>query len=187
MINDKEAKEDSGKSVRCDITPETRVGNLLDDYPGLENTLLEMAPVFKKLKNPVLRKTVAKVTTLRHAAKIGNVPLAGMINRLRKEAGLEGEVEAVEEYQFGGNKPDWIDDKTIAKTLDARQMIEEGKQPVDQVIKELGLLESGKIFELITSFVPAPLIDIAKDKGFLMWVEEEEKDLVKTYFTKKNK
>ena len=63
-------------------------------------------------------------------------------------------------------------------------MLEEGKHPVDLVMKELSLLEKGQIFELITPFFPAPLIDIAKSKGFLAWSEEKEKDFAKTYFAK---
>ena len=80
MEKNKQEKKDIRKSVSCDITPETRVNDLLSNYPELESTLMRIAPVFKKLKNPILRKTIAKVTTLRHAAKIGNVSLADMIN-----------------------------------------------------------------------------------------------------------
>jgi hypothetical protein len=58
-----------------DITPSTKVGDMLDNYPELEETLIGIAPPFKKLKNPFLRKTVAKVATLKHIASVGNVPL----------------------------------------------------------------------------------------------------------------
>ena len=184
MEKNKQDKKDAGKSVNCDITPETKIGSLLDSYPELENTLMNIAPAFKKLKNPVLRKTVAKVTTLRHAAKIGNVSLADMINRLREEAGLTETTEPLEENQNDSEKPGWINNYEIVKTLDARKMIEEGKHPVDQVVKELSLLEKSQIFELITPFSPAPLIDIARSKGFLAWSEEKDKAFVKTFFAK---
>ncbi|MHC4830644.1 MAG: DUF1858 domain-containing protein [Planctomycetota bacterium] len=42
------------------ITPETKVAQLLQHYPELEETLIAMAPAFKKLRNPVLRRSVAK-------------------------------------------------------------------------------------------------------------------------------
>ena len=35
------------------ITPRTKVYELLQAYPELEDLLIELAPVFKKLKNPV--------------------------------------------------------------------------------------------------------------------------------------
>ncbi|HOK52235.1 MAG TPA: DUF1858 domain-containing protein [Bacteroidales bacterium] len=41
------------------ITPQTKVGELLEAYPQLEAKLLELSPKFGHLKNPVLRRTVA--------------------------------------------------------------------------------------------------------------------------------
>jgi hypothetical protein len=46
------------------ITPQTKVGELLDAFPELENVLIQIAPPFKKLRNPILRRTVARVTRL---------------------------------------------------------------------------------------------------------------------------
>ncbi|MCP5064426.1 MAG: DUF1858 domain-containing protein, partial [Ignavibacteriae bacterium] len=75
------------------ITPETKVGDLLDNYPELEEKLIEIAPPFRRLKNKVLRKTVAKITTLKQAAKVGNIPLSDLVNKLRGAAGqLEIEI-----------------------------------------------------------------------------------------------
>lgn len=42
-----------------EITPSTKVAELLAAYPELEAVLIGMAPPFKKLKNPVLRRSVA--------------------------------------------------------------------------------------------------------------------------------
>ena len=50
------------------IQSSTKVGQLLDAYPELEEVLIKMAPPFKKLKNPILRKSIAKVATLQQAA-----------------------------------------------------------------------------------------------------------------------
>jgi hypothetical protein len=71
------------------ITPKTKILQLIETYPQLEEVLIEYAPAFKKLKNPVLRKTIARITTLQQAAAIGNVKVEDMINRLRKEVGQD--------------------------------------------------------------------------------------------------
>ncbi len=70
-----------------EITPSTIVNDLLDVYPELEETLIGIAPPFKKLKNPMLRKTVAKVATIKHISSVGNVPLNELINKLREVVG----------------------------------------------------------------------------------------------------
>ena len=51
-------------SEKLIITPKTKVAELLDAYPQLEDILIEIAPQFKKLQNPVLQKTIARVTSL---------------------------------------------------------------------------------------------------------------------------
>ena len=68
------------------ILPSTRVGALLDRYPQLEDVLIALAPPFKKLKNPLLRKGVARVASLRHAAVVGGMSAGELVNRLRDES-----------------------------------------------------------------------------------------------------
>ena len=47
--------------------------DIINAYPELENELVNYVPAFEKLKNPLLRHTVAKVATLQQAATIGRV------------------------------------------------------------------------------------------------------------------
>lgn len=72
----------------ANITPDSRVGDLLERWPHLEAVLIDLSPRYRALKNPVLRRTVAKVATLRQVAAVGGVPLATLIERLREAAGL---------------------------------------------------------------------------------------------------
>ena len=69
------------------ITPKTKVLELIETYPQLEDVLIKYVPAFSKLKNPLLRRTVAKIATLQQAASIGNVKTGDLINLLRKEVG----------------------------------------------------------------------------------------------------
>jgi uncharacterized protein (DUF2249 family) len=168
------------------ITPETKVGALLDKFPQLEEVLIKMAPEFKKLRNPVLRKTIAKVASLQQIAQLGNVPLAEMINKLRLKAGIKDELNDVEDKSIESTAPPaWFDKSRIVKTLDLRPMLEAGEQPVTKVLQELQELTHGQIYELIAPFLPAPLIDLAKNKGFEAWSIKEGTELVKIYFTQK--
>jgi hypothetical protein len=49
---------------RIPITPATKVADLPDSWPELENVLIAQAPAFRRLRNPVLRRTVGRVATL---------------------------------------------------------------------------------------------------------------------------
>jgi hypothetical protein len=166
------------------ITPDTKVGELLKNFPDLEDTLANMSPAFGKLRNPVLRRTVGKVATLRQVANMGDIPLATLINNLRQAAGLaEVEVAPEEEHTADGT-PDWFDQSKVAKTFDARTVLESGGQPMAPVMEHLVGMNPDQIYELITPFVPTPLIDLANKKGFKAWSKNEADDLVRTYFKK---
>ena len=165
------------------ITPETKVGQLLDAYPELEAVLLELNPAFKKLKNPVLRKTVAKVTSLQQAAKVGGLELPQLINRLRKEAGLEeGFVEDNDPAASTSGEPVWWNPSKVVKRIDVRPILDRGEKPVGLVMKALGGLAPGEILELTAGFYPAPLMDMARDRGFETWSTEEGPELFSVCF-----
>ena len=175
-----------GKNSDFQISPETKIGAFLDRFPNPEKTLLEMAPEFKKLRNPILRKTIARVTSLRQASAVAKIPLADMINRLRNEAGIQEEFMSDEETEsLSKEVPAWFSTTRIVQNLDARPMLQKGEQPINKVFSDCKSLEAGDIYELVTPFLPAPLIDTAKEKGYLIWSKKEVEGVFKTYLTPK--
>lgn len=165
------------------ITPRTKVLKLIETYPQLEEKLIAFVPAFKKLKNPVLRNTVAKITSLQQAAVIGNVKVEELINYLRKEVGQEL-TEETGEITYNTKQPDWFDENKIELELLATEMLAAGEHPVNQVIADLKKLPDGRIYKLVAPFLPAPLIDKASSLGFQHWVDEKEGEEVVVYFFK---
>ncbi|MDQ1265683.1 MAG: hypothetical protein QG635_834 [Bacteroidota bacterium] len=166
------------------ITPKTKVAELLDSYPQLEDLLIEIAPVFKKLKNPVLRRTIAKLTSLEQAAAVGGVGMDAMINKLRAAVGQDKLDAFGQNTSYVTGMPSWFAVAKISKSFDARPVIARGEHPLGEVMRDLKDLADGTILELITPFMPAPLIDQANDKGYLSYTIQEQPDLVKTYFVR---
>lgn len=164
------------------ITPDTNVHELLETYPQLEDTLIGIAPVFKKLKNPVLRKTIARVTSLKQASVVGGVSLAEMINTLRNEIGQEQVTVKSESAQNKNDKPAWTENVKI--TYDAREDLENGVHPINKVMTETNSMNKGEVYLLVTPFVPAPLIDILVKKGFEVYTENVNGSEVRNYFLK---
>jgi len=160
------------------IQPDTTIEELLQVYPQLEALLVELAPDLAKLKNPVLRKAIGKVTTMQKVAELGQQSIGTVINRLRREVGQAERFESAE-----GDKPEWLRKGKIVRVLDARPMLEKGKHPVETVMQELPRLKNGQVYQLITSFYPGPLVEMAKSRGFRAWGREEEPNLFYNYFT----
>ncbi len=175
----------SKKPGAGDITPDTKVGDLLKNFPQLEEKLFELTPAFKKLKNPFLRKTIGRVATLRQAAEVGGISLGIMINTLRKTAGLNELTDVEDESgEESLNLPDWVSEASNVREFDARSVIEAGEHPLNMVMKEVGTLKNGEVLKLITPFVPVPLIQIIKGEGFKSWSKVENQELAYTYFQK---
>lgn len=166
------------------ITPKTKVLQLIEAYPQLEAVLIGYVPAFKKLQNPVLRKTVAKIATLQQAAAIGNIKIEDLINKLRAEIGQDL-FNQTENSMYNTEKPGWFDESQITTELDARPMLAAGEHPVNQVVADLKNLENGKIYKLIAPFLPAPLIDKAGSLNFNHWATKSEDGTHTIYFSSK--
>lgn len=70
---------------RLEITPSTKVHDLLDEYPFLLDFLTTYRPELAKLKNPVVRNTLGRVATLEVAAREARVPAEQLVSDLRAE------------------------------------------------------------------------------------------------------
>jgi hypothetical protein len=102
---------------------------------------------------------------------------------LRKEVGqdLLGEASG---GGYNTSRPWWMDEKSVHKEMDAREMLAAGEHPVTQVMADLKQLPAGKIYKLEAPFLPAPLIDKASSMEIEHWVNEISEAEFEVYFYK---
>jgi len=167
-----------------EITPATRVGDLLDNYPELEETFIGIAPPFKKLKNPFLRKSVAKVATIKHISSVGNVPLKELLDKLRQAVGQPLTDDFFEDENYFHETPDWFSREKIVQSFDESKIEDKTRMTLSTILIEAKDVKKGEIIELTTTFLPAPGIDRMKSMGYSVWTEKGEDNLIKTYFLK---
>ncbi len=167
-----------------EITSSTTVHDLLDEYPELEDKLIAMAPPFKKLRNPALKKSIAKVATLKHIASVGNIPLTELINNIRQEVGQPVSLEVYENENYFTPEPNWFSADKISVSLVEGEVGDKNKMTVVAVLREATNLKRGDIIELITTFIPAPGIDTMKIKGYSVWTSKSDEGIIRTYFMK---
>lgn len=166
------------------ITPKSKILQVIDAYPELEDKLIAYVPAFKELKNPILRKTIGRVATLQQVAAIGKIKVEDLINMLRKLVGQDC-VESSDDFKVNREQPEWFDANKINKSFDARDMLARGEHPINQVVSDLNNMGSGEIYELIASFLPVPLIEKGASLGFEHYTKSENDGLVRVYFQKK--
>ena len=152
------------------IGPETTVGALLEAYPQLESVLIEMAPAFAKLRNPVVRRTVAKVATLEQAAKLGGISLQAMILRLRNESGQgASELPVLQPgRELSPDDASWLTTGLVVEEIDADVLLERGVHPIGKIREAVGVLHPGEVVVLRSSFRPQPLIETLRRAGALV-------------------
>ncbi len=148
------------------ITPETKVGALLAAYPELEARLIELAPAFQKLRNPILRRTVAKVATLAQAARIAGMSARELVTALREAAGQPPLGVIAPDAPEPTGETAWILELPVVATLDAEEFLAAGSNPLHAVNARLPALGPDEALAIRSTFVPAPLIDAVTARGF---------------------
>jgi len=148
----------------------------------MEDKLIEINPKFKKLNNPVLRRTLAKVASVKQAAFVGGMDPYELVNILRKRVGqepLEFNEDTILENS-SKEKPSWVNNKTEL-VLDANLLLEKDKNPLAEVIINS---KNHKTILLKADFFPEPLIEELEKKGFEVYSEKISEENFLTYIKK---
>ncbi|MFH1177960.1 MAG: DUF1858 domain-containing protein [Acidobacteriota bacterium] len=147
------------------VNPESKIGPLLDAHPELEEVLIRLSPEFRRLQNPILRHTVARVATVAQAARIGGLGVPDMVNSLRRALGQPAAgCDHGEAAGETGPAPTWVAAEA-AVTIDAEAILARGGTPVGEALAALAGCESGQVLLLDAPFYPAPLVDTIRQKG----------------------
>lgn len=171
-----------------EITPLTRVADLLDAFPELENVLIGIAPAFSKLKNPILRRTVAKVATVQKAASIAGVDVREMVATLRRAAGQS--VQDLPASDSGSEEngephwpepPDWLDASNVEETIDAEALLRAGEVPLGRVVQAARQLVGDRFILVTSEFRPVPMMETLEKQGFRGFVRQTGSDRFETY------
>jgi len=169
-----------------EITPRTTVGGLLSAHPELEAVLIARSPAFARLKNPVLRRTIAKVATLAQAAAMAGLHPLELVNELRRAAGQpplsDQAIPAADSEPGDGEAPPaWLDQNRIAARIDADVLLGRGENPAGEVFRRAAALGEAEILAVESSFLPAPLMEALRGRGCEVWVRKEGGDRYVTY------
>lgn len=167
------------------ITPKTKIYDMLEAYPQLEEVLISSAPEFKKLQNPILRKTITRITNISQAAIIGNLNVEELVNRLREKAG-QSAINQIDDtgHKFITECPEWFRKDAVVNSIDIGEMLNRGEQPVHEVLAAAKLLKDNEILEIIAPFIPAPLLDKTISLEYRHWLDRRSDTEYRVYFRK---
>ena len=158
-----------------EIKIDTTIADLLNNYKGMKDTLIAINPKFKKLNNPILRRTLAKLATVKQAAIIGGMKPQDLLNQLRASVGQEPVSLQLDDGANNIDIPAWADAKAVTE-INANELLDADKNPLAEVTKALKGLNSGEILALIADFKPEPLIEEFEKQGLQTYTIQESED-----------
>jgi hypothetical protein len=123
-----------------DLSPKTKVNDLLAVYPFLRDFLISLNPEFKMLDNPFLRKTVGKLASLGKAAMISGMDVKKLLDGVAGEIKRKtGEAVSVSYGEPGKDEKEVRIDtmKEIIKDLHAGKDVESQKKKFGELIKDV--------------------------------------------------
>jgi uncharacterized protein (DUF2249 family) len=166
------------------VTAETTIARALAADPGLLERLVAFNPRFAKLRNPILRRTMAKLATFADAARIAGVPLPALLDVAN---GVPVEARAAPlAAPVPTAAPDWLAklDRSAAASLDVRPILASGEDPFARIMGMVAKLAPGTLLVLDAPFDPAPLRRVLLQKGFAEHAERLAPDHWRVYFLK---
>lgn len=130
------------------IDKNVKILDLLENSPYLLDILVNLSPEFKKLRNPLLRKTVGRLADLEHASKMSGIPLdelcGALADAVEKETGKRPEISGVES------------DSKIEELKSIIRELHDGKSPEEQkerFAKLLSRVSPSEIAEMEQSLI----------------------------------
>lgn len=168
------------------INANTKIGAIIKQHPAALEVIIGISGKFEKLRNPILRKLMAGRASIAMASKIGGCSVDVFFNRLEPLGFQVEKLPAFEEKVDIKEVPEFlrsVKPEQIIK-LDVRPLIEEGKDPLNNILKKIKGLFPGQVLEIVNSFEPAPLMLLLKRQGFESHSEVINDNLVQTYFYK---
>lgn len=174
------------------ITPDMKIYNIVKEYPELMDVLIEQSPKFVKLKNKVVFNTMAKITNVYDAAKIGSLDTNDLLLALNKAIGKEQEFSSqnMENNPEEENKLNFTEENNVSwqdlidafEVIDAREL---GDDAFTNIMDLAKIIKQGDGFCVIQKFEPIPLYNALDRRGFEHLTVKISEEEYKTYFYKK--
>ena len=168
-----------------EIMLDTKIADLLNDYEGMKDILISINPKFKKLNNPVLRRTLAKLAGVKQAAIVGGMEPMDLLNQLRVAVGQEPLSSSSDEQTQPQTKeaPEWIKNEPL-EVLNANALLDSEENPLAKANLILVKGNVGDIVALKSDFLPQPLIDEFEKKSYEVYCQEKSSSEYITYVKK---
>ena len=132
----------------------------------MKDILIKINPKFKKLNNPILRRTLAKLAGVKQAAVVEGMEPMDLLNQLRVAVGqtpIKAD-KAIKESHADEQAPEWINQEP-KDSINANELLDREDNPLAKAFNILRKFNDGDILAIESDFKPEPLIEGFKKMG----------------------
>lgn len=174
-----------------DFNAQTKIGDIIAHNKESIDAIAAIAPPLKRLKNPILRKVLASRVSVTEAAKMGGCKVEDFVNALAPLGYRFIPSQApLAQTQPKEESPAWLKNASDGEVInfDVRPIIENGTDPLKEILGKFKEVPPGKILCIINTFIPTPLIHLLeKEKAEASFVATISDKEFHTFFLKKAK
>lgn len=169
-----------------EVTAEMSIADAIAADAGVIERLAALHAHFHKLRNPLLRKTLARLVTFGDAARIAGLPVETLIAAAqgRKVTGPGRPASKLSPVP----PPVWLKSAEFdgAARLDVRPMLAAGAEPLGDVMRLATRVPIGGLLIVEAPFDPAPLRRVLGAKGFASHAEPLADEHWRIYFLRED-
>ena len=155
------------------IRPTDRVSDVLARDERLVDVFVRHASHFEKLRQPALRRVMARLVSVEQAARMAGVPVDDLLRDLNRAIGAQSNIaqagiaaptagDTGETVSCAHHPVGW---PTIE--LDLRDDMRSGREPFSRIIAAVGALHDDRVLRLRTIFEPVPLFAVLARRGLV--------------------
>ena len=155
-----------------------RISSIIAHDERLVEVLAAASPMFERLRNPALRRVMARLVTVEQAARVAGIDPTDLLERLNKPAAQaaagpvgSASMEPAEQgssappAHLAGTPPERLRD------VDVRDELRAGGEPFTRIMAARREMQPGEVLRVRAIFEPAPLYAVMAKQGLAHWTE----------------
>lgn len=154
------------------IAATDRVSDVLARDESLVEVFVRCSPHFDKLRNRVMRRTMARLVTVEQAARIAAVPAATLVRDLNTALGIVTDAPAPAPEADGpagaaagsAGELSHPPDAPVIE-VDVREELRAGREPFSRIMAAVSALEPHEVLHVRAIFEPVPLFTVLSKRG----------------------
>ena len=175
------------------IRANDRVAAVLKADERLVEVFATAAPALERLRNPGMRRTMARLVTVAQAARMAGLEPEALVARLNAASeSHEGDATAPETELVKETLMSTVDNTMPAALrglamewlvdLDVREDLRRGEEPFSKIMAAKQSLQPGAVLRLRATFEPVPLYHVMGKQGYDHWTEQLADDDWRVWF-----